>query len=42
VDAARGKGGEGIINELSSIISLNNLDRKNKLRVDESVEVNDV
>jgi hypothetical protein len=43
VNAAGGKeGGEGIIDELSAIISLYSLDRKAKLCVDEGAKVNDV
>jgi len=43
VNAAGGKeGGEGIINELSAIISLNRFDRKAELCVDKGVEINDV
>jgi len=43
VNAAGGKeGGEGIIDELSAIISLHSLDRKAELCVDEGAKVNDV
>ena len=43
MNATGGKeGGEGIINELSAIISLNSFDRKAELCVDKGVEINDV
>ena len=43
MNAAGGKeGGEGIINELSAIISLNRFDRKAELCVDEGAKLSDV
>jgi len=43
VNAAGGKeGGEGIINELSAIISLNRFDRNAELCVDKGAKINNV
>jgi hypothetical protein len=43
VNAARGKeGGEGIVDEFSAIVSLNSLDRKAKLCVDEGAKLSNV
>jgi hypothetical protein len=36
------EGGEGSVNELSAIISLNSLDRKAELCVDKGAKINDV